>query len=558
MMARPYYMVVALLLLAEFTRFEEGTPNPGFVARITGKGLEYARQYGEATLKNELSTTKMHDLSGSYGIDWLGSVNYVFSGMRIHRFLLQDSQLSLHPGQGIKASLSDNYVSVGGNWKVEKSFITLHGTFDLSVDGISILVSLNLGKDQSGRPTVSVIHCHNSISQVSVEISGHISWILNLFHERIENNVKPILEQKEKPGQAHPTQADLEFASNSGSQDLRNGQEVSNLPLGALSPHPARFGALLSPLGAVRCRSTQCPWNHHHHLPRTLGELSPSSISPSYMWTSEGLLSGDRGIVTLMIDQIAGIDYSLVGAPQVTSQGLDTPFKGEFFGRNWNTSVPFDAPPITLPQKHDHMIYFAVSEYAFNTASRVYYQAGQMKFTIQNKHIPLDFPIQLHTSSFWAIIPQLAMLYPNMDLELETSPESAPFLTFTPGNVTFMPVMDIQAFVLLPNSAGRKSLFQIRASTNIFITINVNSTRITGSLTTGSELKLELKHSNIGFFNVNLMESIFNYYALHTVYPSLNAKLEEGIPLPLPRDTYLNSLEFQIHENFLFLGANVD
>ena len=32
-------------------------------------------------------------------------------------------------------------------------------------------------------------------------------------------------------------------------------------------------------------------------------------------------------IVTSMIDQIAGIDYSLVGAPQVTSQGLDTPFK---------------------------------------------------------------------------------------------------------------------------------------------------------------------------------------------------------------------------------------
>nr|XP_020764734.1 lipopolysaccharide-binding protein-like isoform X2 [Odocoileus virginianus texanus] len=239
--------------------------------------------------------------------------------------------------------------------------------------------------------------------------------------------------------------------------------------------------------------------------------------------------------VTLMVDQIAGIDYSLVGAPQVTSQGLDIPFKGEFFGRNQNSSVPFDAPPIGLPQKHDHMIYFAVSEYAFNTASRVYHQAGQMKFTIQNKHIqnlmkfinlksapnwrkqqlrprcqtsksmplttlvscfssgflldvlqiPLDFPIQLHTSSFRAIIPQLARMYPNMELELETSPESAPFLTFTPGNVTFMPVMDIQAFALLPKSAGRKPLFQIRASTNISITINVNSSTITGSLATG-------------------------------------------------------------------------
>ncbi|XP_043739809.1 lipopolysaccharide-binding protein-like [Cervus elaphus] len=529
MMARPYYMVVALLLLAEFTRFGEGTPNPGFVARITRKGLEYARQYGVATLKNELSTIKLPDLSGSYGIGWLGSVNYVFSGMRIHHFLLRNSQLSLQPRQGIRASLSNNYVSVSGNWKVEKSFITLQGTFDLSVDGISILVSLNLGKDQSGRPTVSVTRCHNSIGHVSVEISGYMSWILNLFHERIENNVKTILEQK---------------------------------------------------------------------ICKMVKKSAASHLEP-YLRTLP---------VTLMIDQIAGIDYSLVGAPQVTSQGLDTPFKGEFFSRNRNSSVPFDAPPIRLPQKHDHMIYFAVSEYAFNTASRVYHQAGQMKFTIQNKHIqnltkfinhksaqnwrkqqlrprcqtsksmplttlvscfssgfllgvlqiPLDFPIQLHTSSFWAIIPQLARLYPNMELELETSPESAPFLTFTPGNVTFMPVMDIQAFALLPKSAGRKPLFQIKASTNISITINGNSSRITGSLATGSELKLELKHSNIGFFNVNLMESIFNYYAFHIIYPSLNAKLEEGIPLPLPRDTYLNSLEFQIHENFLFLGANVD
>lgn len=49
-----------------------------------------------------------------------------------------------------------------------------------------------------------------------------------------------------------------------------------------------------------------------------------------------------------------------------------------------------------------------------------------------------------------------------MELELETTPESAPFLTFTPGNVTFMPVIDIQAFVLLPTSSDRKLLFQLR------------------------------------------------------------------------------------------------
>lgn len=42
-MARSYFVVVALLLLAEVSGFEEGASNPGFVARITRKGLEYGK-----------------------------------------------------------------------------------------------------------------------------------------------------------------------------------------------------------------------------------------------------------------------------------------------------------------------------------------------------------------------------------------------------------------------------------------------------------------------------------------------------------------------------------
>ncbi|XP_054580258.1 lipopolysaccharide-binding protein-like [Eptesicus fuscus] len=444
MMTRPYCVVVALLLLAEASRLGEGASNPGFVVRITRKGLEYARQYGMATLKKELSTINVPDLSGSFKVGWMGSVSYEFKS-------------------------------------------TLQGTFDLSVDGVSISIYLNLGKDGSGRPTASVAHCSNSVGHVSIHISGNLSWLLNLFHGRIENKLKDILKQE---------------------------------------------------------------------ICKFVRTLTSSHLEP-YLRTLP---------VTLMIDQVAGIDYSLVGAPQVTSQGLDTPFKGEFFSRNQRSPVPFDAPPIRLPQEHDRMAYFAVSPYVFNTASRVYHQAGHMNFTIRNEDIqnltaflsnhsakewwnpsclaseatpfttmmscfvsnylflllqsPLDFPIHLHTKSLGAVIPQLARLYPNTELELEISPESAPFLMFTPGNVTFMPVMNIQAFALLPNSSNRKPLFQLRA--------------------------------------VRLLESIFNYYASYIIFPFLNAKLEKGFPLPLPRDTYLNDLELQIHKNFLFVGANID
>ncbi|XP_070276412.1 lipopolysaccharide-binding protein-like isoform X2 [Myotis yumanensis] len=465
MMARPYCVVVALLLLAEVSRLGEGASNPGFVVRITRKGLEYARQYGMATLKKELSTINVPDLSGSFEVGWMGSVSYEFKSLRISNFQIRNSDLSLLPGRGVRASLSNNYVSIGGNWKVKKAFITLQGTFDLSVDGVSISIYLNLGEDGSGRPTASVAHCSNSVGHVSIHISGNLSWILNLFHKRIENKLKDILKQ-----------------------------EICEIVRKSTSSH-----------------------------------LEP------YLRTLP---------VTLMIDQVAGIDYSLVGAPQVTSQGLDTPFKiqilTEFLSDHsakewWN---PRCLASETTP--------FITTMSCFLSNFLLLLQS------------PLDFPIHLHTKSLGAVIPQLARLYPNTELELEMSPESAPFLMFTPGNVTCMPVMNIQAFALLPNSSNRKPLFQLRARTDISATISVSSGRVLGSLTPGSKLKLELKHSNIGFFNVQLLESIFNYYASYIIYPSLNAKFEKGFPLPLPRDTYLNSLELQVHKNFLFVGANID
>ncbi|XP_027625988.1 lipopolysaccharide-binding protein-like [Tupaia chinensis] len=132
-------------------------------------------------------------------------------------------------------------MSVSGNWKAKKAFINLAGTFDMGMDGTSISVSLNLGKDQSGRPNATVAYCSTSIGHISIDISGSLSWILNLFHERIENRIKETLKQK---------------------------------------------------------------------ICEMIRKSAASYLKP-YLQTLP---------VTLMIDQVAGLDYSLVGAPQVTSR----------------------------------------------------------------------------------------------------------------------------------------------------------------------------------------------------------------------------------------------
>lgn len=56
--------------------------------------------------------------------------------------------------------------------------------------------------------------------------------------------------------------------------------------------------------------------------------------------------------------------------------------------------------------------------------------------------------------------PQITKRYPNMKLELQGRVVSAPILNFSPGNLSLAPQMEIEGFVLLPNSA-KELIFQL-------------------------------------------------------------------------------------------------
>lgn len=56
--------------------------------------------------------------------------------------------------------------------------------------------------------------------------------------------------------------------------------------------------------------------------------------------------------------------------------------------------------------------------------------------------------------------PQLARRYPNMNLEFQGAVVSAPFLNFSPGNLSLAPQMEIEASVILPSSI-REPVFRL-------------------------------------------------------------------------------------------------
>ncbi|NXT62082.1 BPI protein, partial [Chaetops frenatus] len=259
--------------------------------------------------------------------------------------------------------------------------------------------------------------------------------------------------------------------------------------------------------------------------------------------------------VTARIDDKTGIDYSLVAPPRATAQSLDADLKGEFYSLAHRSTVPFSPLPLAFPSDHDHMVYFGASSYFFNTASIAYHKAGALVFEITEAMIPKDAGFSLNTSIFSAFIPQLEEMYPNMPMKFRLSAPTAPFLTIAPGGISLKPIVDAQAYAILPNSS-LAPLFLLSLVRNVSAVINVRSGRIVGSLDVG-RIRLSLKDSAVGTFQVRMMQSLMNILTSSTLLPRLNARLDEGFPLPLLDRIQLSNILVRFHQNFLLLGADV-
>ncbi|XP_068063797.1 bactericidal permeability-increasing protein-like [Anomalospiza imberbis] len=519
--------------------------NPGLVVRITQAGLDYAQQQGIAILEKELAQLKLPDISGKSG-----KVRYSLSRLRIPSFRLPHSRITPISNVGLQVSISNAFAELNGDWRVKFLFIRGHGSFNLKVENVYMKIILRLGSDTTGKPTISTSDCSARISKVRVRFSGKLGWLYNLFHSVIESKLRKNLERKVCDNVAKSVQNELQ---------------------------------------------------------KQLRTLS----------------------VTARIDDKTGIDYSLVAPPRATAQSLDADLKGEFYSLAHRSAVPFSPLPLAFPSDHERMVYFGASSYFFNTAGIAYHKAGALVFEITEAMIPKESGFSLDTSILSAFLPQLEEMYPNMPMKFRLSTPTAPFLTIGPGGISFQPIVDAQAYAILPNSS-LAPLFLLSLTGNVSAVINVRSGRIVGSLDVGRyrgeqpltgqgvaggvsvldaqgqrgdgkvpgmwawcggnelglegvgsawplmggitpslgtsstapllslcRIRLSLKDSAVGHFQVQFLQSIMNYLTSRVLLPHLNARLDEGFPLPLLDRIQLSNILVRFHQNFLLLGADV-
>ncbi|CAJ1051813.1 bactericidal permeability-increasing protein-like [Xyrichtys novacula] len=171
--------------------------NPGVVVKLTEKGLEYGRQLGVASIQQKLKTITVPDISGAEKVPPIGKVQYSLSNMKIRDVGLPQFEVDLVPGTGVRLAISNAFISMDGDWRVKYlKFMKDHGSFDLTVKGLTVITSIAIKSDETGRPSVSNINCAASVSSTSIKFHGGASWLYNLFTTFIEKGLRNALQKQ--------------------------------------------------------------------------------------------------------------------------------------------------------------------------------------------------------------------------------------------------------------------------------------------------------------------------------------------------------------------------
>nr|UCK81553.1 lipopolysaccharide-binding protein 4 [Arenicola marina] len=172
--------------------------NPGLQLQISQAGFNYVAQVAIDQITADIKGKHIDDQSGSARVT-IGKVDYSLTGMTVTEFGRPQSAVTVTPGSSLTWSLSAVSATIHGDWryKYRKAFIKIsdHGSFDVSVSGASLSVSVTMGVDGNGRPTIRTTACSSNGGSVKVKFHRGASWLYNLFSHEVEKPLKKKIQE---------------------------------------------------------------------------------------------------------------------------------------------------------------------------------------------------------------------------------------------------------------------------------------------------------------------------------------------------------------------------
>ncbi|XP_064603604.1 LOW QUALITY PROTEIN: bactericidal permeability-increasing protein-like [Liolophura sinensis] len=157
----------------------EGSLSPGFHSRVTSKGLNYAAQVAVDVLSTTITKQKIPDVDGSGH-----NLKYSLSNIKITGFDKPQSSVVPRSGSGLTWSAKGLGLSMRTDFSYKyKTFISIsgHGSVDVSIRDTTFSLSVGMGEDSGGRPSIKSTGCKCDIGHLSIKFHGGASWLYNLL-----------------------------------------------------------------------------------------------------------------------------------------------------------------------------------------------------------------------------------------------------------------------------------------------------------------------------------------------------------------------------------------
>ncbi|XP_071776049.1 bactericidal permeability-increasing protein-like isoform X1 [Centroberyx gerrardi] len=259
--------------------------------------------------------------------------------------------------------------------------------------------------------------------------------------------------------------------------------------------------------------------------------------------------------VLAKVDKYAEIEYSMVSSPVISKSSIDLSLKGEFYNIGQHQEPPFSPAPFSLPPQVNNMLYIGMSAFTTNSAAFVYNKAGALSLYITDDMIPAKSPIRLNTRTFGAFIPQIAKRFPGLMMKLLVKTVKSPVMTFETNNVTIQATATVMAYAIQPNTT-LSPLFSLNMDASVSARVFVSGTKLAGAVTL-NKMDMTLGKSYVGDFQVGSLDNIFQMVLRVAVIPKVNARLEEGYPLPTIGKMKLVNTQLQVLKGYMLIGTDV-
>ncbi|XP_062499208.1 uncharacterized protein LOC134176553 [Corticium candelabrum] len=260
---------------------------------------------------------------------------------------------------------------------------------------------------------------------------------------------------------------------------------------------------------------------------------------------------------TVKLTDNSEIDFQLLQAPIFGTSFLQTLHKGEFFAYPHPREAPFQPSPFPDAANSSRMMSIWLSDYIANSAGYVYTALGDLQYHVTE--IPSQIPLQLNTSFFKLFIPNLYEKYPNMAMQLFLNVNKPPRLSVSPKEITASAPCNVTAFVVSENKTLVNAFtLNVTMYTAVEVSLHANGSKeIIGGKASYLNSDIELLESNVGSFNVLLLNSTVNFGCSLAVVPFLNEKyLEPGFPIPSVDGVSFVNPDVVLGQDYVFVATD--